>query len=80
MPLEPRASWFSPKCVEAQQLTGHLGVKRCFGAGRESGTKSRQTLNTRYDLKIKNNRGQGRPVRRWGISFIVERETARITS
>ena len=51
MPLEPRASWFSPKCVEAQQLTGHLGVKHCFGAGRESGTKSRQTLNTRYDLK-----------------------------
>ncbi|KAL8236383.1 hypothetical protein R6Q59_017464 [Mikania micrantha] len=32
MPLEPRASWFSPKCVEAQQLTGHLGVKHCFGA------------------------------------------------
>ncbi|TYI93519.1 hypothetical protein E1A91_D02G140600v1 [Gossypium mustelinum] len=42
MPLEPRASWFSPKYVEVQQLTGHLG----------SGTKSRQTLNTRYDLKI----------------------------
>ena len=41
----------SPR-VEAQQLTGHLGVKHCFGAGRESGTKSRQTLNTRYDLKI----------------------------
>ncbi len=80
MPLEPRASWFSPKCVEAQQLTGHLGVKHCFGAGRESGTKSRQTLNTRYDLNIQNKRGQGRPVRRWGISFIVERETARITS
>ncbi|TYJ17258.1 hypothetical protein E1A91_A09G040100v1 [Gossypium mustelinum] len=52
MSLEPRASWFSPKCVEAQQLTGHLGVKHCFGAGRKSGTKSRQTLNTRYDLKI----------------------------
>ncbi|KAG9438465.1 hypothetical protein H6P81_021588 [Aristolochia fimbriata] len=51
MPLEPRASWFSPKCVEAQQLTGHLGVKHCFGAGRESSTKSRQTLNTRYDPK-----------------------------
>ena len=77
MPLEPRASWFSPKCVEAQQLTGHLGVKHCFGAGRESGTKSRQTLNTRYDPK---KGGKGRPVRRWGISFIVERETARITS
>ena len=76
MPLEPRASWFSPKCVEAQQLTGHLGVKHCFGAGCASGTKSRQTLNTRYDPK----RGQGQPVRRWGISFIVERETAQITS
>ncbi|MBA0613849.1 hypothetical protein Godav_014207, partial [Gossypium davidsonii] len=44
--------WFSPKCVEAQQLTRHLGVKHYFGAGRESGTKSRQTLNARYDLKI----------------------------
>ncbi|MBA0834059.1 hypothetical protein Goarm_006447 [Gossypium armourianum] len=52
MPLEPRASWFSAKCVEAQQLTGHLRVKHCFSADRESGTKSRQTLNTRYDLKI----------------------------
>ncbi|MCE0482121.1 hypothetical protein HAX54_040523 [Datura stramonium] len=30
-----------------------IGCERhCFGAGRESGTKSRQTLNTRYDLKI----------------------------
>ncbi|TYJ15376.1 hypothetical protein E1A91_A10G180000v1 [Gossypium mustelinum] len=52
MPLEPRASWFSSKFVEAQQLTRHLGVKYCFGAGHESGTKSKQTLNTRYDLKI----------------------------
>jgi hypothetical protein len=52
MPLEPRASWFSPKCVEAQQLIGHLGVKHCFGVGCESGTKLRQTLSTRYDLKI----------------------------
>ncbi|XLR41980.1 hypothetical protein HN51_020174 [Arachis hypogaea] len=52
MPLEPRASWFSPKCVEVQQLTGHLGVKYCFSAGRESDTKSRQILNTRYGFKI----------------------------
>ncbi|KAL4339892.1 hypothetical protein GQ457_08G017690 [Hibiscus cannabinus] len=36
MPLEPRASWFSPKCVEAQQLTRHLGVKHCFSAGRHA--------------------------------------------
>ncbi|KAK4712658.1 hypothetical protein R3W88_007171 [Solanum pinnatisectum] len=52
MPLAPRASWFSLKCVEAQQLTRHLGVKHDFVAGCESSTKSRQTLNTRYDLKI----------------------------
>jgi hypothetical protein len=52
MPLEPRASWFSSKCIEAQQLIGHLGVKHCFGVGYESSTKSRQTLNTRYDRKI----------------------------
>ena len=52
MPLKPKASWFSQKYVEAQQLTRHLGVKHCFGAGRKSGTKSRQTLNTIYDLKI----------------------------
>jgi hypothetical protein len=52
MPLEPRASWFSPKCIDAQQLTGHLGVKHYFSVGRASGTKLRQTLNTRYDPKI----------------------------
>ncbi|KAB2052033.1 hypothetical protein ES319_A12G091700v1 [Gossypium barbadense] len=52
MPLKPKVSWFSPKCVEAQQFTGHLGVKHCFGAGSVNGTKLRQTLNTRYNLKI----------------------------
>ncbi|KAL4185793.1 hypothetical protein AMTRI_Chr10g7680 [Amborella trichopoda] len=52
MQLELRASWFSSKCVEAQQLTRHLGKKHCFGAGHENGTKSRQTLNTRYNPKI----------------------------
>ena len=35
MPIEPRASWFSSKCVEAQWLIRHLGVKHCLGAGRE---------------------------------------------
>ena len=29
------------KCLKVQRLTGHLGVKHCFNAGRESGTKSR---------------------------------------
>lgn len=52
MPLEFRVSWFSSKYVESQQLTGHLEIKYCFDAGRESSTKSRQTLNTRHDLKI----------------------------
>ncbi|PHT51725.1 hypothetical protein CQW23_06187 [Capsicum baccatum] len=53
MTLKPRARWFSQKCVEAQQLTRHLGVNHYFGVDRKSGTKSRQTLNTRYGLKIK---------------------------
>ncbi len=50
MPIEPGASWFSPKCVEAQRSRLSLGVKHCFGAGCESGTKSRQTLNTKLVL------------------------------
>ncbi|RYR78395.1 hypothetical protein Ahy_A01g003183 [Arachis hypogaea] len=44
MPLEPRASWFSPKCVEAQQLTGHLGVKHCFGPTGQGTISGRQFL------------------------------------
>ena len=67
IPIELGASWFSPKCVEAQQLSKFnlfrpsgliyyqvwdeksvleieqwesLGVKHCFGAGCENGTKS----------------------------------------
>jgi hypothetical protein len=36
----------------------YLGVKHCFGASCESGTKSRQTLNTRYDLRITGDKGQ----------------------
>ena len=79
IPIELGASWFSPKCVEAQRfMMGGLGVKHCFGAGCESGTKSRQTLNTRHPQGSTDDIGQ--PVRRWGISFIVKRETAQITS
>ena len=47
MPIESGASWFSPKCVEAQRLISNLGVKHCYGAGCENGTKSRQTKNTK---------------------------------
>ena len=46
MPIELGASWFSPKCVEAQRCVRLLGVKHCFVAGCESGTKMRQTQNT----------------------------------
>ena len=38
--IELGASWISSKCVEAQQLfMVMLGVKHCFDAGYESGTK-----------------------------------------
>ena len=30
MSLEPRANWFSPKCVEAQRLTRHSKGKIVF--------------------------------------------------
>ena len=47
IPVELGASWISSKCVEAQRLMMDLlGVKHCFGAGCESGTKSWQTKNT----------------------------------
>ena len=73
MPIESGASWFSPKCVEAQRLImDFLGVKHCFGAGCESGTKSWQTKNTEQFFYLL--------VRLWGISFIVERETAQTIS
>jgi hypothetical protein len=56
MPLEPRASWFSPKCVEAQQLTGPSRGKALF----QYEAKSRVLdLNTPIKVKVK--------VRRWGI-------------
>lgn len=50
--FEPKASWFSSKCVEVLDLIGHLGVKHFFHAGCKSDTKLRQIVNTRYDLKI----------------------------
>ncbi|PIA38872.1 hypothetical protein AQUCO_02700224v1 [Aquilegia coerulea] len=61
-------SWFSPTYVEVQQLTGHLKVKHCFGAGSKSGTKLRQTLNTRRTKLMK------APVRRMVISNRILKE------
>ena len=34
MPIEPGASWFSPKCVEAQRLELSSGGKALFRCGR----------------------------------------------
>ena len=55
--------WLGVKCQSNPELAGsprnvlrrsgdglNLGVKHCFGAGCESGTKSRQTQNTRVKL------------------------------
>ena len=40
MLIEPGASWFSPKCVEVQQLVMKcLGVKHSIDTGCESSTK-----------------------------------------
>ena len=73
MPIELGASWFSSKCVEAQRLIMDFqGVKRCLGAGCESGTNLLQTRNT---WNVFN-----QPVRLRGISSVVKRETAQTTS
>ena len=34
MPIEPGASWFSPKCVEAQRYQQKRGGKALFRCGR----------------------------------------------
>ena len=45
MPIEPGASWFSSKCVEAQQFLIVVKVQHCFDAGYENGTNFWQTRN-----------------------------------
>ena len=71
MPIEPGASWFSPKCVEAQRLWKNLGGKALFRCG----LRERYQIETNSEYPV-----YTLPVRRWGISFIVKRETAQTTS
>lgn len=71
MPIEPGASWFSPKCVEAQRLRFKSGGKALFRCGRRN--LYQIEANSEYQMYTQ-------PVRRWGISFIVKRETAQTTS
>ena len=71
MPIEPGDSWFSPKCIEVQPQVFANGGKALDGLGGEYLTNSNQTMNA-----ISQNLG----VRLWGISSIVERETAQTIS
>ncbi len=64
MPLEPKVSWFSLKCVETQHLIELFKGKTLFWCNYDNNTKSRQTLNTRYDFRIMRDKGQ--LVRWWG--------------
>ncbi len=67
MPIEPGASWFSPKCVEAQRYVMTVGGKALIRCG----------LRERYQIESNSEyQSASIPVRRWGISFIVKRETA----
>ena len=71
MPIEPGDSWFSPKCIEVQPQMLANGGRALDGLGGEYLTNSNQTTNA-----IGHNLG----VRQWGISSIVERETAQTAS
>ncbi len=71
MPIEPGDSWFSPKCIEVQPQMLASGGKALDGLGGEKLTNSNQTMNAT---------SQSLGVRLWGISSIVERETAQTIS
>ena len=71
MPIESGDSWFSPKCIEVQPQDIAGGGRALNGLGGPKLTKPNQTTNAA---------GRTLGVRRWGISFIVERETAQTRS
>ncbi len=71
MPIEPGDSWFSPKCIEVQPQMLANGGRALDGLGGEYLTESNQTGNA-INLIL----GVGL----WGISSIVERETAQTIS
>ncbi len=71
MPIEPGDSWFSPKCIEVQPWEIANGGRALDGLGGEYLTNSNQTTNAISQIP---------GVRQWGISSIVERETAQTIS
>ncbi len=71
MPNELGDSWFSPKCIEVQPQALNYGGRALDELGGEYLTKLNQTTNAIVCIL---------GVRLWGISFIVERETAQTIS
>ena len=71
MPIELGDSSFSPKCIEVQPQVLVNGGRALDGLGGKKLTNSNQTTNA-----ISHNLG----VRLWGISSVVERETAQTIS
>ncbi len=71
MPNEPGDSWFSPKCIEVQPQEMSCAGRALDGLGGEELTKLNQTTNGVTEIL---------GVRLWGISSIVERETAQTNS
>ena len=71
MPNELGDSWFSPKCIEVQPQVFVNGGRALDGLGGEYLTNSNQTTNS-INLSL--------GVRLWGISSVVERETAQTIS
>ena len=71
MPNEPGDSWFSPKCIEVQPQVISYAGRALDGLGGEKLTKLNQTTNGVTRIL---------GVRLWGISSVVERETAQTIS
>ena len=71
MPNELGNSWLSPKCIEVQPQVISCGGRALDELGGDNLTNLNQTTNA-----IACTLG----VRLWGLSFIVERETAQTIS
>ncbi len=73
MPTEPGDSWFSPKCMQVQPPARYPGGSALDGLGAMTLVT---TLNQTPNARTAPGEGGSRRVRRRGLSFVVERETA----
>lgn len=71
-PIKLRDSWFSPKCIWVQRCVFLAGGRALDGLGALPGYRCQLNSECRQADSV--------AVRLWGISFMVERETARIAS